>query len=95
MSDGAVTIDKFKVHTPPERLFQLWRKEDADAIMTGFPVARLHYVATDLFTHYIAYTVDTMDDPTFELYMKYHFFLCERPDMTGITNHSLDVMRKL
>lgn len=38
--------------------------------------------------------VDEMDDKTFELYMKYHLCICERPDMVGATSHMLDVFRK-
>jgi hypothetical protein len=35
-----------------------------------------------------------MDDAEFALYLRYHFAVCERPDMAGITHHSLDVFRK-
>ena len=28
------------------------------------------------------------------MYLKYHFAVCERGDMVGITHHSLDVFRK-
>ena len=37
---------------------------------------------------------DAMDDDTFALYLKYHFFLCERRDMIGASHHVLDVLRK-
>jgi hypothetical protein len=40
-------------------------------------------------------TVDGMDDGTFNLYVKYHFAVCEREDMVGLTHHALDVFRKL
>lgn len=29
-----------------------------------------------------------------ELFLKYHFATCERPDMTGWSHHTLDVFRK-
>jgi SAM-dependent methyltransferase len=44
-----VTFDTFAV---PEDIFELVRKEDIDRLMSGFPVERLHYAATDLFTNY-------------------------------------------
>jgi hypothetical protein len=62
--------------------------------MGAFAVERLHYVATDLFTNYMRDTVDEMDDAAFALYLRFHFAVCERPDMVGITHHSLDVFRK-
>ncbi|MCL2351778.1 MAG: class I SAM-dependent methyltransferase [Firmicutes bacterium] len=95
IESGVVDKDTFRQAMIPEELFQCCRKEDVDALMEGLPAKRLHYAATDLFTHYISEAVDAMDDETFDLYMKYHFFLCERPDMLGVTNHSLDVLRKL
>ena len=63
--------------------------------MNSFTVERLHYVATDLFTNYMRDAVDTMDDEAFSLYLRYHFAVCERSDMVGITHHSLDVFRKV
>ena len=62
--------------------------------MSGFNVERLHYVSTDLFTNYMRGAVDAMTDDEFTLYMRYHFAVCERADMVGVTHHSLDVFRK-
>ena len=84
----------FKAFSKPEDLFELHRKEDIDALMAHFAVKRLHYVATDLYTNHMRPTVDAMDDRAFELYLKYHFTLCERPDMAGLTHHSLDIFQK-
>ena len=38
--------------------------------------------------------IEQMSDEVYEYYLKYHFLICERPDMTGITNHYLDVCKK-
>ena len=86
-----VTFDTF---SEPEDIFELVRKEDIDRLMDGFPVERLHYVATDLFTNYMRTEIDAMSDEEFTLYMQYHFSVCERADMVGITHHSLDVFKK-
>ncbi len=86
--------ETFKLTSTPEELFQLYRREDIDCLMRGFDVERLHYVGTDMATEFIRETVDTMDDELFDMYMKYHFFICERPDMVGVTHHMLDVFRK-
>lgn len=81
-------------HSEPEDIFELYRKEDIDRLMNGFDVERLHYIGTDMAANYIRETLDAMDDETFAIYMKYHFAICERPDMVGATHHSLDVFRK-
>jgi ubiquinone/menaquinone biosynthesis C-methylase UbiE len=91
---GKIDPVTFNTVSVPEDVFELVRKEDIDRLMGGFNVKRLHYAATDLFTNYIRGAVDEMDDETFALYLRYHFAVCERADMVGITHHSLDVFRK-
>lgn len=87
--------EHFKASSQPVDLFELHRREDIDAMMRRFAVQRLHYVATDLYTNHMRATVDGMDDQTFELYLKYHYAICERTDMVGLTHHSLDIFRKV
>ncbi len=86
--------ETFACLSDPSEIFDLQRKEKIDARMAAFPVTRLHFVATDLFTLYIRDTVNAMDDATFEIYLRYHMTICERPDVVGISNHTLDIMRK-
>lgn len=76
-------------------VFSLYRKENIDELNETLPVQRLHYVGTDLLTHLIRDTMAAMDDETFKLYMQYHYNICEREDMVGMTNHSLDILRRV
>jgi ubiquinone/menaquinone biosynthesis C-methylase UbiE len=85
----------FKASSDPAELFQLYRKEDIDKLMGVFPVTRLHYVGTDMATNYMRQTVDKMDDALFDLYLRYHFAICERGDLVGASHHILDVLRKI
>jgi len=89
-----IDLETFKASSNPEDLFQLYRREDIDALMTHFDTERLHYVGTDMATKYMQDTVDAMSDELFELYLKYHFVICERADMVGFSHHILDVFRK-
>ena len=84
----------FKASSDPAELFQLYRKEDIDKLMSIFPVTRLHYVGTDMATNYMRQTVDEMDDELFDLYLRYHFAICERSDLVGASHHILDIFRK-
>ena len=94
IENGMVEPESFATHSEPKDLFELVRKEDIDDLISGFAVTRLHYVATDGITGLIREAIDNMDEATFELYLKYHFSICERSDMVGMTHHSLDVLRK-
>ncbi len=93
IADGMLNPDSFRTHSDPKDIFELHRKEDIDMLMTNFDVERLHFVGTDMFAHYIRGALGDMDDGTFELYMKYHFTICEKKDMVGLTNHCLDIFR--
>jgi SAM-dependent methyltransferase len=87
-------IETFEVISSPAELFELYRKSDIDALMSRFDTERLHYVATDGYTRHMAEAIDAMDDRIFGIYLNYHYKTCERPDMVGLTNHSLDIFRK-
>ena len=85
----------FQAHSDPKDLFELHRKEEIDALTAKFSnVTRLHYVGADMLAHYMRDALDAMDEETFGLYMRYHLTVCERPDMVGVTNHILDILRK-
>lgn len=90
-----VDMETFKASSDPAELFQLYRIEDIDKLMSAFQTERLHFVGTDMATHYMRSTVDEMDDEFFDLYLRYHFTICERTDMVGASHHFLDVFRKL
>ena len=89
-------IDKetFKCASNPEDRFVLHRPEEIDALMADLPARRLHFIGTDMMTHYIPGTIEAMSEEMYQYYLKYHFLACERPDMIGITNHYLDICRK-
>ncbi len=84
----------FKASSTPEEIFTLYRKEEIDALNSNLDVKRLHFLGTDMYTNYNREMIDNMDDNLFELYLKYHFAICERSDLTGMSHHTLDVLRK-
>ena len=84
----------FKAKSDPAELFQLYRKEDIDELIQQLPVCRLHYVGADMATNYMRETIDAMEPEFFEMYLQYHFAICERQDLVGASHHILDVLRK-
>ena len=89
-----VDFETFKASSDPAELFQLYRREDIDALMADFDVTRLHYVGTDMATNYMRAAIDEMEEELFELYLRYHFTICERADLVGASHHILDIFRK-
>ena len=90
-----VDPETFKASSDPAEIFELYRIEDIDALMGNFQTQRLHFVGTDMATNYMRPVIDGMDDELFGLYLQYHFTICERPDMVGVSHHFLDIFRKL
>ncbi|MEA4824278.1 MAG: class I SAM-dependent methyltransferase [Clostridiaceae bacterium] len=94
VKSGQIDPQTFRCASIPSLIFEMCRKEEIDALLSHFHVTRLHYVGTDMATNYLRPTVDAMDDETFEIYLRYHFSICERPDLVGATHHSLDIFKK-
>ena len=90
-----VDFETFMASSDPAELFALCRREDIDGLMDGFMVERLHFVGTDMVTRYMRDKLAEMDEELYQLYLQYHFVICERADMVGISHHFLDVFRKL
>ncbi len=94
VKNGLLDAETFAAKSEPKDLFELARKEDIDALMSIFPVTRLHYVAADGCALLLRDAIDSMKDETFQLYLNYHFATCERNDLAGITSHAVDIFRK-
>ena len=84
----------FRASSTPAELFELHRVEDIASLRSRFDVEPLHLVAADGYANHMRETLANMDDATFDVYLRYHFATCERPDMIGLSHHTLDVFRK-
>ena len=86
--------DTFETFSRPWDIFELYRKEDIDALRSQFPVTQLHFAASDGYANHMRDALAQMDERTYELYIKYHLATCERQDMIGYSHHTLDIFRK-
>ncbi len=94
--ENCMLTEEFHCLSEEKDLFELSRTEDIEALNGQFSnIKRVKLVATDGATNYMRDCIDSMDDATFELWMKYHFTVCERQDLIGATHHSLDILKKL
>ena len=91
---GRIYEEPFKCTSTPEEIFQMHRKEDIDILMSNFNVKRLHFVGTDMISHYFRNQINEMAEDVYKKYLDYHMYICEKADMIGISNHFLDVFRK-
>ena len=77
----------------PKEIFELVRTEDISLLNSKFPLDRIKLVATDGAAHYLSELIDEMDQYTFTKWMEYHFATCERQDLIGASNHTLDILK--
>lgn len=84
----------FRTFSRPWDLFELHRREDIEALRSHFAVTPLHLLATDGYSNHMRQVLDEMDEDTFRLFLRYHFATCERTDLLGYSNHTLDIFRK-
>lgn len=92
LAAGKITED-FHCLSEPEDLFVLFRVEDIDRLNAAAGLERVKFIATDGATNYFREMVDAMDDETFDLWMRYHLTVCERPELIGASHHTLDITR--
>lgn len=78
----------------PKEIFEMIRTEGIDELNAALGVRRLKLIATDGATNYLRELIDGMDDATFAKWLEYHWATCERQDLIGASNHTLDILRK-
>lgn len=93
LANGKLSAD-YHCLSKPEDLFVMMRKEEIEELAAQLPVERQVLIATDGLTVYMRNAVDAMDRETFDRWMEYHLLTCERQDLIGVTNHSLDILKK-
>lgn len=86
--------ETFETFSRPQDLFELYRKQDIEALRGSLPVSQLHFVAADGYACHMREKLAQMTEDVFALYLRYHLATCERPDLIGYSNHTLDIFRK-
>lgn len=83
--------DTFKVEDFPFVFFTLDQMREM-LICAG--VETLKEIASDGVSELIEDKINGLDDESYEMYLKYHFYCCEKPEMLGRSNHLLFIGRK-
>lgn len=78
----------------PNGVFELHRKEQIDKLINTLDLMRIHYVGTDMFTHYHKESVDSLDERLYQKYIEYTLSICENQNLVGASNHTLDILQK-
>lgn len=90
---SSMLTDDWHCKSEPKEIFELVRTEDIAMLNSRLPLDRIKLVATDGAAHYLRDFIDNMDTETFAKWMDYHFATCERQDLIGASNHTLDILK--
>ncbi|BBF43670.1 biotin synthesis protein BioC [Lachnospiraceae bacterium KM106-2] len=86
--------DDFHVNTQPEDLYDYVRISDIDEFNAAAGLERIKIISADGPANFMRPILHSMDEETFQLFVKYHLSTCERPDLMGACAHTLDILRK-
>lgn len=94
IESGLLDPETFEISSRPEEVFELHTKAQIEKLRSYFDVTHLGFIATDGMANYIRDAIESMDEEMYEAYIKYHLATCERADLVGYSNHTLDIFRK-
>ncbi len=90
---GKLTSD-FHINNSIEDLFSFDRTEDIDAYNKAAGLKRKKLISADGPANYMRELITDMSEEMFQTFLSYHLSTCERPDLVGAGNHTLDIVGK-
>ena len=90
-SNGDYDKETFKLNDFP---FVFHTVEAARNLLHKSNINILHEVASDGASELLAVKINEMSEEDYAQYLRYHFYICEKPEMIGMSNHLLFVGEK-
>lgn len=87
-SDGKYDRETFRLENFP---FVFHTPDDCRKLLSDGGIRIQHEVAADGASELITELINKLSDEDFEQYLKYHWYICEKPELLGMTNHLLFV----
>ena len=94
LMDLKMITDDWHCVSEEKEIFDMVRVEEIDEFNREAGLTRNKIVASDGASHYLKEYLNQMDVKTFEQWVNYHLSTCERLDLIGASNHTLDILTK-
>ena len=88
---GDYDKETFALHDFP---FVFHTVDECRAMLERGGVSILHAVAADGVSELMEEKISAMDEESYAQYLRYHYYICEKPEFLGMTNHLLFVGNK-
>lgn len=92
--DKGMLTEDYRTVSEEKDLYHYVRTEDIESLNEKTGLSRVKLIAADGPSDYIRPVLNSMDDPTFEEFIKYHLSTCERQDTIGASSHTVDILQK-
>lgn len=89
--NGDYNKETFKLHDFP---FVFHSIDECRNMLHSGGINILKEVASDGASELLSEKINEMDDKNYAQYLKYHFYICEKPELLGMSNHLLFVGEK-
>lgn len=86
--NGDYNKETFKLNDFP---FVFHTVDTARKLLANSGIKVLHEVASDGASELMAARINQMCEEDYKQYLRYHFYICEKPELLGMTNHLLFV----
>ncbi len=89
-------VDKdFITHPLDDDLYAYLTIKDINKYNKICSLKRIKIIASDGPSNYLRKELNSMDEKTYELFLKYQLKTCTRKDLLGASSHILDIVKKL
>ena len=88
---GDYNKESFKLYDEP---FVFHTVDACRELLSEGGITVLHEVASDGISELMEEQINKLDDKDYEQYLRYHYYICEKPELLGMTNHLLFVGHK-
>lgn len=92
--DKGMLSDTYQTVSQEKDLYHYMRTEDIESLNDKAGLKRLKLIAADGPSDYMRPVLNSMDDETFEEFIRYHMATCERQDTIGASSHTVDILTK-
>ena len=84
--------ETFKVNDFP---FVFLTVDQCRQLLAAGGIQTIHEVASDGVSELMAERINALSETDYQQYLRYHFYVCEKPEMLGRSNHLLLVGKKM
>lgn len=96
IKESIKSFDKtYHITESGNELYSYIRLDDINKLNQQANLERIEIIAQDGPASYIKEQLNKMDEEEFDLFLKYHFATCERPELLGASTHLLDIVKKI